>query len=310
MLNERLLEVVRALAHTAQRARGRVAVGGLTTSVPSAVRARRVLQTRRACTLQVSLLTSLAFTVNRCFFSTIVSRFLAVWLAGASIRFAFLVLIQRRQPKLSRAITDQSETTSWKPSMISTDTLMLPCSPMTVPKKRAVRRVSALSPSAGSPSAESAPTALDSLFTELRPPPPADHEDVPELPRVLHLIDIVLCIDGPGLVLASFIASRGDVVRMRAASKSLRFACDRSWPFKYLGLFRPSLGALPTSVLQPHQFGSLRTLSAAEDPPGWQFGQLRGGILADDPGLGKTGGRFSRPRPRPRTHPHLTPRAQ
>jgi hypothetical protein len=27
---------------------------------------------------------------------------------------------------------------------------------------------------------------------------------------------------------------------------------------------------------------------AAEDPPEWRFGELRGGILADDPGLGKT----------------------
>ena len=165
-------------------------------------------------------------------------------------------------------------------------------SPTTVArgKRRTAARVSARHSSGSYTVAQSLvqPTKLDSLFADLRPPPRA-YEVVPELPRVLHLIDIVLCVDGPGLVLASFIASRGDVVRLRATSKSLRFAVDRSWPFKYLGLFRPSVGVLPTSVLQPHQVGSLRTLSSAEAPPGWQFGQLRGGILADDPGLGKTG---------------------
>ena len=29
-------------------------------------------------------------------------------------------------------------------------------------------------------------------------------------------------------------------------------------------------------------------MHGAEAPPGWKFGQMRGGILADDPGLGKT----------------------
>ena len=33
--------------------------------------------------------------------------------------------------------------------------------------------------------------------------------------------------------------------------------------------------------LQPHQIADIWHMRAAEDPPGWTFGDLRGGVLAD-----------------------------
>ena len=56
----------------------------------------------------------------------------------------------------------------------------------------------------------------------------------------------------------------------------------------FLGLFRTKFGEEHSCRLVPHQRRSLRHMIAAEAPPHWTFGQLRGGILADDPGLGKT----------------------
>eukprot|EP01043_Picozoa_sp_COSAG02_P050602 COSAG02_NODE_5220_length_4528_cov_2.195981_3_plen_751_part_00 len=55
-----------------------------------------------------------------------------------------------------------------------------------------------------------------------------------------------------------------------------------------LGLFATAFGHENACRLYAHQHRSLRVMQHAEDPPDWQFGQLRGGILADDPGLGKT----------------------
>jgi hypothetical protein len=55
-----------------------------------------------------------------------------------------------------------------------------------------------------------------------------------------------------------------------------------------LGLFATPFGRENGCQLFEHQHRSLRVMQAAEQPPGWEFGQLRGGILADDPGLGKT----------------------
>ena len=53
------------------------------------------------------------------------------------------------------------------------------------------------------------------------------------------------------------------------------------------GLFKTDYGYDNTCVLHPHQITSLRWMTSAENK-NTEFGSLRGGILADAPGLGKT----------------------
>ena len=145
-------------------------------------------------------------------------------------------------------------------------------------------------------------TALDCLFKELRPPPPAAEPAGPQMVEPGHiqynqrgapratLLDILHTGgDGPGGVLFSWLPSRGDVERIRVVSWAIRAAVDGGGPvYRYTGLFRTTIGTLPRSELRTHQHGSLRHMAAAEDPPNWCFGELRGGILADDPGCGKS----------------------
>lgn len=128
---------------------------------------------------------------------------------------------------------------------------------------------------------------LEAAFKELRPPPPLPVPAAPVLPsaRTLQLGDVLH--SDTGALIASWLPSVGDAHRLRCASKALATAlCDG--PFRFVGLFRTHAGQTPQSILHPHQLASLRHMSAAEAPPGWRFGELRGGILADDPGLGKT----------------------
>eukprot|EP00966_Prymnesium_polylepis_P214955 4978459-Prymnesium_polylepis.1 len=88
-------------------------------------------------------------------------------------------------------------------------------------------------------------------------------------------------------VLASHIVSRADVARLGCTNHTINAAVRRA-PFNYLGLFRTPFGLEQGCRLEPHQERSLRHMLAAEAPPNWRFGELRGGILGDDPGLGKT----------------------
>ena len=133
--------------------------------------------------------------------------------------------------------------------------------------------------------------AQDAVLPEAMAPPQQMRRD--RNVNRLTLSDVIGSAEGPGGILFNWIPSRGDVERLRATSKAMRFAIDcapqATVPqYRYLGLFRPSRGLEPLSALEPHQLGSLRHMAAAESPPGWRFGELRGGILADDPGLGKT----------------------
>ena len=110
----------------------------------------------------------------------------------------------------------------------------------------------------------------------------------PPRPTIARPLTEVLSIPDIQFVVAHFLLSRAELVRLRCASRTLRRLVDGSAALGYLGLFRTPFGAEPGCRLQPHQLRSLRHMAAAENPTGWRFGELRGGVLADDPGLGKT----------------------
>ena len=61
--------------------------------------------------------------------------------------------------------------------------------------------------------------------------------------------------------------------------------------FRYVvttpGLFRTDYGIENACQLHPHQWRSLHWMTQAENASN-KFGDLRGGVLADAPGLGKT----------------------
>jgi hypothetical protein len=84
------------------------------------------------------------------------------------------------------------------------------------------------------------------------------------------------------------VVSRATVCALARTSRSLRAAISSSASLSCLGLFRTPYGREHSTMLFPHQRRSLAHLRAAESPAGWKFGDVRGGILADDPGLGKT----------------------
>ena len=88
--------------------------------------------------------------------------------------------------------------------------------------------------------------------------------------------------------IASHLISRADLVRIGGTSRALHQVVRGSTALAYLGLFRTPFGASHRCKLEPYQLRSLHHIIAAESPPGWRFGDLRGGVLADDPGLGKT----------------------
>ncbi|KAL1522752.1 hypothetical protein AB1Y20_017724 [Prymnesium parvum] len=131
---------------------------------------------------------------------------------------------------------------------------------------------------------------LSQVFAALRPPAveeaPASDDSEHDLGRRLCLEVLCQTPDYAELLVAH-IVSRADLGPLACASKRLA-AAVRKPPFADLGMFRTPFGAEHGCRLQPHQLRSLRHMRAAEDPPGWRFGELRGGILADDPGLGKT----------------------
>ena len=89
--------------------------------------------------------------------------------------------------------------------------------------------------------------------------------------------------------IAKHLIARTTLYSLLCTCKRLR---DALWwgqtAISFLGLFRTEFGEEHSCRLVPHQRRSLRHMIAAEAPPHWEFGQLRGGILADDPGLGKT----------------------
>ena len=149
------------------------------------------------------------------------------------------------------------------------------------------------------------PDELPPRVRLIPPRPPADDEDdqplqddgipgvadAPPAAPAPHRVDLlteVLSIPDIQFVVAHFLLSRAELVRLRCASRTLRRLVDGSAALGYLGLFRTPFGAEHGCRLQPHQLRSLRHMAAAENPTGWRFGELRGGVLADDPGLGKT----------------------
>lgn len=124
---------------------------------------------------------------------------------------------------------------------------------------------------------------LDYTFAKLRPPPSLPAEE-----RALgvgngrHSLCEHLSHPDLGPQLALQLSSHGDIARLRLVSLSLRRVVDAS-PHLHL------LGYLHRNVqLQPHQRADMQHMGRAESPAGWRFGQLRGGLLADEPGLGKT----------------------
>ena len=143
---------------------------------------------------------------------------------------------------------------------------------------------------------------IDSVFAALRPPddvpanpapPPPAQQAQPRrragdqsirltLEEILFRTDYQECI-------AKHVCTRATLYSLICTSRRMRQAL---WVNRaaicYLGLFRTEFGDENNCRLVPHQHRSLRHMIAAEDPPHWQFGELRGGILADDPGLGKT----------------------
>ena len=131
---------------------------------------------------------------------------------------------------------------------------------------------------------------VDAVFVALRPPddiPDPLPEQVPhELPQyswgdLLEKIDVLS-------ILEPFIMSRSQLAPLLCLNHGIRMALMRHPPLRYLGLFRTPFGAEHGCRLHPHQLRSLRVMHNAESPPDWEFGQMRGGVLADDPGLGKT----------------------
>ena len=150
------------------------------------------------------------------------------------------------------------------------------------------------------------PDELPPRVRLIPPRPPADDEDdqplqddgipgvadAPPAAPAPHRVDLlteVLSIPDIQFVVAHFLLSRAEHgERLRCASRTLRRLVDGSAALGYLGLFRTPFGAEHGCRLQPHQLRSLRHMAAAENPTGWRFGELRGGVLADDPGLGKT----------------------
>ena len=110
----------------------------------------------------------------------------------------------------------------------------------------------------------------------------ADQQPCLSLEELLFRPDYQECI-------AKHIVSRATLYALLCTCKRLRDALWRGQTaISFLGLFRTEFGEENSCRLVPHQRRSLRHMIAAEDPPNWSFGQLRGGILADDPGLGKT----------------------
>lgn len=138
------------------------------------------------------------------------------------------------------------------------------------------------------PPARAQPEDLEAAYKELRPPPPLP-EPTPRDPagqqRALTIADLLH--SDIGACIAAWLPSAGDVCRLRCTSKIVRATVVED-AFRFLGLFRAGPGESAQSRLHPHQLASLRHMAACESPPGWRFGELRGGILADDPGLGKT----------------------
>ena len=137
------------------------------------------------------------------------------------------------------------------------------------------------------------------------PRPPADDEDdqplqddgipgvadAPPAAPAPHRVDLlteVLSIPDIQFVVAHFLLSRAELVRLRCASRTLRRLVDGSAALGYLGLFRTPFGAEHGCRLQP--------IPAAQ-PPAYGGGRESGRVavwraarrrLADDPGLGKT----------------------
>ena len=108
------------------------------------------------------------------------------------------------------------------------------------------------------------------------------------LRELLTTPDIV----GHLFIVGRLLISRGDLARLAFTCRGLRDAIrplvQPGGQCAYLGLFQTPFGAEHRCKLHAHQHRSLRVMLAAEHPPGWRFGDMRGGILADDPGLGKT----------------------
>ena len=157
-------------------------------------------------------------------------------------------------------------------------------------------------------------TRLDKVFTQLRPPPrdragvapPQQQGAAPQAQQqqggrrgggrrggrlgqrreqeqmlsTCELLCELLAKTDEGSMLVRQLTSHADIERLRCTSKVVRACVDNA---------RHLVGLLRRDVhLQPHQHADIAHMSLAEDPPGWSFGMLRGGVLADAPGLGKT----------------------
>ena len=133
---------------------------------------------------------------------------------------------------------------------------------------------------------------VQQVCASLRPPDaaPDEHGVQPlgalDLPS-LSFEEILLRTDYQDCI-AQHLVSRSALGSLMSTNRTIRDALRRNPVACYLGLFRTPFGLEYNNRLAPHQVRSLRHMHAAEDPPGWSFGELRGGILADDPGLGKT----------------------
>lgn len=114
------------------------------------------------------------------------------------------------------------------------------------------------------------------------------------------LTEFLTVADYQGL-LCEHLPSRIQLAPLLRLNRETNLALRRSLGLRYLGLFRTPFGRANCCRLHAHQLRSLRHMHAAESPAGWSFGELRGGILADDPGVS--------PPPRSRARPSRCPPA-
>ena len=151
------------------------------------------------------------------------------------------------------------------------------------------------------------PGLLQAVFAALRPPdgvapaaaapevpdavrprrPSAQPAELPNLgPRIFSLTFLTELLQLHDIVdhICRRSMSRGDLMRLAFTCRAIRGPVmkllSEGGPLSLsspLGLFSTNFGRANDCRLFKHQHRSLRVMAAAEDPPGWEFGQLRGG---------------------------------
>ena len=132
---------------------------------------------------------------------------------------------------------------------------------------------------------------VEEVFDLLRPPDAVDEEvELAEAAHELQAYSWAALLSLPDFLdsLEPQVESRAFLGPLLCLNHDIRRTALRHTGLRYLGLFRTAFGVEHGCRLYAHQLRSLGVMHAAEHPAGWEFGQMRGGILGDDPGLGKT----------------------